>query len=261
MASDNNRSRFTFPRWANYVVPVALLAVVAGLPYKLMLIGFALNPTTLNVGYQPKQPVAYSHELHVGQLGLDCRYCHNTVEKSAFAALPPTQTCMNCHYAVKKTDRLGSEEEIAKIAAAFESGAPLQWKQVHDLPDYAYFNHSIHVNAGVSCVECHGRIDKADGDRNRVAIEQPLSMGWCVNCHRQPGKVLRPRDQVTNLGWGDVLTEGQVEQLKGLKIKDLSVKAGESLTKDQRAQIGHELFVNTKIRNAKQMTDCSACHR
>src|ERR1041385_8412821 len=128
MAADGDKKRFVFPRWANYIVPGALIAIAASMPYNLLLAGFALNPTTLNVGYQPVQPVAYSHELHAGQLGIDCRYCHTTVEKAAFAAIPPTQTCMNCHFAVKQSAKPGSEEEIAKIVAAYESGRPLQWK-------------------------------------------------------------------------------------------------------------------------------------
>ncbi len=238
MDENADRRRFVFPRWANYVVPWLVLVVIpGGLVYKGVLVGTGLNPTTLNVGYQPKQPVAYNHELHVSKLGLDCRYCHTTVEKAAFAAIPPAQTCMNCHYAVKKGSRPGSEQEIAKLVAAYETGQPLTWKKVHDLPDYAFFNHSIHINAGVSCVECQGRVDHMDGDRNRVSIVKPLSMGWCLSCHRAPQNVLRPADQVTNLAWG------------------------QDLTAAEREKIGHELVAGKQIRNAKLMTDCSACHR
>jgi menaquinone reductase, multiheme cytochrome c subunit len=267
MAVDGEKKRFLFPRWANYVVPGVLLAIGASLPYNLLLVGYALNPTTLNVGYQPAQPVAYSHELHAGQLGIDCRYCHTTVEKAAFAAIPPTQTCMNCHFAVKASAKPGSEEEIAKIIRAYDTGEPLRWKKVHDLPDFAFFNHSIHVNSGVSCVECHGRVDRMDGDRSRVSIQKPLSMGWCLECHRKPEPNLRPVDQVFNLAWGTNLTEGQAGELRQL-VEGLDVKAGEDLTEAQRQQIGQALagrqIGHHKIDFLREIglrTDCSACHR
>jgi menaquinone reductase, multiheme cytochrome c subunit len=266
MAGPSDRQRYVFPRWSNWVVPIALAAIVAGIPYQLLLVGLGLNPTTLNAGYQPRQPVAYSHELHVGQLGIDCRYCHTTVEQAAFAAIPPTQTCMNCHFAVKKSGKPGSENEIARIIESYESGRPLKWKKVHDLPDYAFFNHSVHVNAGVSCVECHGRVDKMDGDRNRVHTAAPLSMGWCVECHRAPQRALRPHDQVFNLNWGRNLSESDVRQLASLNVEGLAVKPGDELTDRQRVAIGSAL-AHRKIgdheflRDVRQRTDCSLCHR
>ena len=263
--------RHTFPRWTNYVVPIALAAVVAGMPYNLLLVGLGLNPTTLNANYQPRQPVAYSHELHAGQLGIDCRYCHTTVENAAFAAIPPTQTCMNCHFAVKKSGKPGSQDEIAKIVAAYESGRPLRWKKVHDLPDYAFFNHSVHINVGVSCVECHGRVDKMDGDRHRVSVESPMSMGWCIKCHRAPEGHIRPRNEVFDLNWGRNLSESQVRTLEALNIPELKLQAGDELTDEQRlligAAIGHRNVKTADgsqvafLRDVMQRTDCSLCHR
>ena len=122
------------------------------------------------------QPVPFSHAFHVGQLGLDCRYCHNGVEKSALSNVPSTNTCMNCHSAVKTSSPL-----LAPVRASFASGEPVQWVKVHKVPDYVFFNHSAHVNRGVSCVECHGRVDKMEV----VGQDKPLSMGFCLDCHRK----------------------------------------------------------------------------
>ncbi|MEX0742588.1 MAG: cytochrome c3 family protein, partial [Phycisphaeraceae bacterium] len=186
---------------------------------------------------QPDQPVAFSHEIHVTQLGMDCRYCHTTVEEASFAAIPATSTCMNCHHAVDEGSRTGSREDVSRIQQAFESGNPIEWTRVHDVADYAYFDHSIHVNAGVSCVSCHGRVDRMDGGRNRVHQVKPLSMGWCLDCHRNPEEHLRPADEVTNLMWG-------LDQ-----------------TEEQRLELGHQLAEEIGLRTPRQMVDCSSCHR
>lgn len=268
MSGSSDRKKLIFPRWTNYVLPIVLIAVAAGIPYQLLLVGFALNPTTLNANYQPEQPVAYSHELHAGQMGIDCRYCHTTVEKAAFAAIPPTQTCMNCHAAVRKGANPNSEREIGKLIAAYESGQPVKWKKVHDLPDYAYFNHSIHINTGVSCVECHGRIDKMDGGRDRVQTVQPLSMGWCVQCHRAPESHIRPRDEVFDLNWGNNLAADEARQLNALGIEGESFAERAALTEEQKHKIGLALTAPGRthpdtpfLRDAIQRTDCSSCHR
>ncbi len=150
------------------------------------------TPKYTRVGYAPVQPVPYSHKLHVGQLGLDCRYCHSNVEKSGVANLPTAQTCMNCHSHIKTDSPL-----LAPIRASYASGDPVKWKRIHKTPDYVYFNHSVHVNRGVSCWECHGQIN----DMDVVQHAKPLSMGFCLDCHRDPAPHLRPLDQVTNLNW------------------------------------------------------------
>ncbi|PKN59432.1 MAG: cytochrome C [Deltaproteobacteria bacterium HGW-Deltaproteobacteria-14] len=185
-----------FPRWTNKIP----LAVAVTTPVVLVGVIFAIwywfSPKFTDVGYQPEQPVQFSHKLHAGTMGLDCRYCHNTVEQAAHAALPPAGTCMNCHGNLDLGDR---ENRIKPIKDAFAGGAPVEWVRVHMLPDYAYFNHSVHLAAGVGCSSCHGRIDQMD----TVFQDQPLSMSWCLDCHRNPQPNLRPRDQVTNMGWFD----------------------------------------------------------
>lgn len=162
------------------------------------------SPLNLEVGYQPKQPVAYSHELHAGQLGIDCRYCHTQVEKGPNASIPSTEICMNCHKLIKK-----DSPEIAKLAKSYATGKPIEWIKIHNLPDYAYFDHSRHINAGVGCVSCHGRIDQM----KVVHQDQPLSMGWCLECHRNPEKHVRPKSEITNMNWK---ADNQDEQGKTL---------------------------------------------
>jgi hypothetical protein len=144
----------------------------------------------LEVGYQPKQPVEYSHKLHVGDLGMDCRYCHSTVERSPMAAIPATETCMNCHSKVR-TD----STKLLPVRESFATDQPIPWVRVHNLPDYVYFDHSAHLAAGVGCVTCHGRVDQMP----RITQEKPLSMGWCLDCHRDPAPNLRDPALVTKM--------------------------------------------------------------
>ena len=144
------------------------------------------------MGYRPKQPVPYSHKLHAGDLGIDCRYCHVGVEVGPKATVPPTQTCMNCH-ALIKTD----SEKLQLVRDRWKSGFPMPWVRVHKTPDYAYFNHSAHVKVGVSCRSCHGRVDQME----EIMQVERLSMGWCLECHRDPAPHLRPVSEVTHLAW------------------------------------------------------------
>lgn len=183
-----------FPRWTNKIpfmvgaaAPIVLIGVV-------FVVWYYFSPKFTDVGYMPEQPVPFSHALHAGTLGLDCRYCHNTVEVAAAAAIPPASTCMNCHSQINLGDR---EARIQPIKDAYEGGPPVEWVKVHMLPDYAYFDHSVHVAAGVGCTSCHGRIDQMDV----VYQAEPLSMSWCLDCHRNPAPHLRPPDQVTNMAW------------------------------------------------------------
>lgn len=185
--------RFIFPRWSNKVLPILFFGVIG--PGGTALIGgvwyYFTNKYT-EVGYQPVQPVEFSHKLHAGELGMDCRYCHHTVERSSFAAVPATQTCMNCHTKVKPDSPL-----LAAVRESWEKDTPVPWIKVHNLPDYAYFNHSAHLASGVGCASCHGRIDQ----QPRVTQMQPLSMGWCLDCHRNPTEHLRSKNDVTNMAW------------------------------------------------------------
>lgn len=186
-------ARYIFPRWSNKVAPMALAfgllplgtATVAGFWY------YGTNKH-FEVGYQPKQPVEYSHKLHAGDLGIDCRYCHQNVERSSAATVPPTQTCMNCHSKVR-TD----SAKLLPVRESFATNKPIPWVRIHNLPDYVYFDHSAHMNAGVGCETCHGRID----EMIRVSQEKPLSMGWCLDCHRDPGPNLRPPEDITKMGY------------------------------------------------------------
>ncbi|MFN7951179.1 MAG: cytochrome c3 family protein [bacterium] len=181
-----------FPESSNRA---AVALAVGGLVAATLAIGvvwYYFSPRYTDVGFAPKQPVPYSHRLHVGTLGLDCKYCHASVERSAVANVPPTQVCMNCHSLVKRDSAL-----LAPIRASYATGQPMQWVRVHNLPDFAFFHHAVHVRAGVGCVECHGRIDEMDV----VTQAEPLSMSWCLDCHRDPAPHLRPTEQVTNMRW------------------------------------------------------------
>ncbi len=188
-----------FPRWPNKIPlalgvlgPLALAGLVGGIWYYF-------SPKFTDVGYRPRQPVPFSHKLHAGDMGMDCRYCHNTVERAAVAAVPPAQTCMNCHSQVKT-----ESPRLKLVRDSYTTGEPIPWVRVHQLPDYAYFDHRPHLAGGVGCSSCHGRIDQM----TIVEMDQPLSMGWCLDCHRDPEPNLRPLDQITNMAW-DIETDGK----------------------------------------------------
>lgn len=182
-----------FPRWVNRV-PVALLVAIFGVlgPLGTLIVWYYFSPEFTDVGYQPAQPIEYSHALHVGELAIDCRYCHAQVERSAVATVPPSKVCMNCHSLVKRDSPM-----LAVLRDSIENGRPIRWVRIHNVPDYAFFDHSIHVRAGVGCQSCHGEIHTMEV----VAQEEPLSMAWCLDCHRDPEPHLRPRDQITNMQW------------------------------------------------------------
>jgi len=168
-------------------------------------------------GVAREQPVPFSHRHHAGELGIDCRYCHTSVENAAFAGIPPTKTCMNCHAQIWL-----DSPTLEPVRASFRSGRSLTWTRVNDLPDFVYFNHSIHVQKGIGCVSCHGRVDRM----NLVWQESSLQMEWCINCHRHPEQYLRPRQQVFNMNWtpsGDQVTLGrQLLQAYGIEVAHLT---------------------------------------
>ncbi len=187
-----------FPKWTNRIplaigvgVPVAAVAVIAAVNYWF-------SPRYTDVGYRPVQPVPFSHQVHAGQMGMDCRYCHTTVERAAHAAIPATATCINCHRIIKP-----DSEGVKPLLASFDNNEPMHWVRVHQLPGYAYFDHRVHLAAGVGCATCHGRINQME----RVRLSAPLSMGWCLECHRNPGPNLRPVSEITNMAW-DAKTAG-----------------------------------------------------
>ncbi len=242
-ATTGSSRRFVFPRWANYALPVIVVMALGGAVYVPVAVWLGFSPKTMAVGYAPTQPVPYSHAMHAGQLGLDCRYCHSTVEKTAFAAIPPAQVCMNCHTVIHAKDKDGTPNRRLKpVFESFATGKPVEWVKIHDLPDYVFFNHSAHVNHGVGCVSCHGRIDQMDV----VQQAAPLSMGWCLECHREPEKNLRPKDQITNMGW-----------------KPTDHPLAKNLTDLPEAQqtVGTALKKEYGIHDSAYMTSCYTCHR
>ncbi len=222
MPTNSPESRFVFPKWSNLLKPALGLALVGGPLYLVVFAWIGFSPKTINAGYAPPQPVPYSHELHVGKLGIDCRYCHNTVEEAAHAAIPPTATCMNCHAKVRT-----ESEKLVLVRESHATGQPIPWVRVHDLPDYVYFDHSAHVTRGVSCVECHGRVDKMEV----VTQVAPMSMGWCLDCHRDPDAHLRPPELVTQLDW----EPDEDPEIVGRKVREAL--------------------------NIQPSTDCYTCHR
>lgn len=195
--------RFLFPRWTNPFILVLGAAIGGGGLFAVAVGGLVTDPVTLNIGYEPEQPVPFSHALHAGQLKLDCRYCHNTVFEAAHAAVPPTATCINCHS--PKNDQgvaalaavRADSVKLKPIHESWKTGKSMQWKRVHNLPEFVYFNHAAHVNSGVSCVSCHGRIDQMEV----VYQHEELSMAWCIQCHENPNEHLRPKEFVTKLDW------------------------------------------------------------
>lgn len=169
-----------------------------------------------------EQPVPFSHRHHVSDLGIDCRYCHTSVEESPFAGIPPTKTCMTCHSQIHNT-----AEMLEPVRESWRTGKSLEWVRVHDLPDFVYFNHSIHLKKGVGCETCHGPV----GDMALTWKQNSLNMEWCLECHRAPEKFVRPRENVFNLHW-----QPQIEQ----------------------ETLGAQLLEKYHI---KSETNCSICHR
>ena len=211
-----------FPPWIDRARPLAGVALVVIPIYVVGVVYYAGSPQTTDIGYSPEQPVPYSHALHAGELGIDCRYCHNTVERAAFAAVPPTATCMNCHATIA-----ADSDKLVLVHQSAATGEPIHWQKVNDLPDYVYFNHSAHVARGVGCVSCHGRMNKME----RVYQAEKLSMGWCLDCHRHPEPNLRPQQFITDMTW----TPAEDQEVLGARLR--------------------------KENNINPSTDCSTCHR
>jgi len=194
--------------------------------------GIALGLTALfrssfatNVNVPIEQPVPFSHEHHVQGLGIDCRYCHTSVQESSYAGIPPTHTCMTCHSQI-----WADSPVLEPVRASFQTGEPIQWNRVNDLADYVYFNHSIHVAKGVGCETCHGRVDKMA----LTSKAHTLYMEWCLECHRAPEKFIRPRDKVFEMGY-------QPEE--------------------DQISLGRRLIQENEIAPASQLDDCYVCHR
>src|SRR5215212_5080331 len=181
-----------FPRGSNILPFKILICLMVVTPAVSAGMWYYFTPKYTRVGYEPAQPVPFPHDVHVAQLGMDCRYCHSFVEVAAHSNIPTTQVCMNCHQSVQKDN-----PRLAQVRESWATGKPITWTQIHKTPDYVYFYHSAHVNRGISCVSCHGRVDEMPV----VYHAKPHSMDWCLECHRNPQNELRPLDQITNLGW------------------------------------------------------------
>jgi hypothetical protein len=189
-------------------------------------------------GVHRQQPVPFSHVRHVAGNGIDCRYCHTSVETSSFAGIPPTKTCMNCHAQIWTNAQM-----LEPIRESFRSGRPIEWNRVNQLPDFVYFDHSIHVNKGVGCASCHGQVDRMP----LMYAEGTLQMEWCLDCHRAPEKNLRPRNEVFNMRY---------EAPSGLHPVTLD---GQEF-KDQKT-LGAYLVKKYRVRSVYDITSCNTCHR
>jgi hypothetical protein len=203
------------------IVAVIILAGVVGYVYTQV----ARSSYLTNTFLERQQPVQFSHKHHSGDDGIDCRYCHTSVETSYSAGIPPTQTCMNCHSQI-----WADSPYLEPVRASYRDNKPIEWERVHDLPEYAYFNHSIHVAKGVGCSTCHGDV----ANMPAVYQQNTLQMEWCLACHREPEKFIRPLSEITNTKW-DV---NELSDEERLKLKD-----------------------DYKIRSKEMMTSCSTCHR
>jgi hypothetical protein len=280
-----------FDRSSNALARASL--VLTGLI--VIALGVALNylqrsPWVTKQGQRPDQPVPFSHKHHVEGLGLQCQYCHTSVEKSSYAGIPPTKTCMNCH------SQIWTNAELLKpVRESWATGQSIQWIRVHDLPDYVYFNHEIHVNKGIGCASCHGRVDQMP----LMYEENSLQMEWCLNCHRNPGKNLRPTTEIYNMAWAGPSTDKpvfcaqvsangptatqvscvtekpanmQVAQItnppypndgKGQTVSDVPQMAmpASYQTFTSQEDLGAYLTKAYHIRSANELSSCEVCHR
>jgi hypothetical protein len=215
-----------FPKSANAwskASIIALVFVLLGLGWVVLTLQRSDFVTSANQFIE--QPVQFSHQHHAGGIGIECRYCHTSVEVSPSAGIPPTKTCINCHSQIWNTSPY-----LEPVRASFRDDKPLNWIRVHDLPDFVYFNHSIHVRKGVGCETCHGRVDRMP----LMVQSKSLQMEWCLDCHRDPARFVRPRDQITTMGY--VPAEAQ-------------------------AEMGARLVREYKIAGVEALTSCSVCHR
>jgi hypothetical protein len=215
-----------FSRSANTFARLSILALVGALTAVLVVSYLIVRSPYETMQNVPReQPVPFSHEHHVGGLGLDCRYCHTTVEYSSFANVPATKICMNCHSQMWATSPM-----LEPIRESYRTGKSIEWTRVNDLPDYVYFDHSIHIHKGVGCTECHGRVDKMP----LTWQAQPLTMEWCLNCHRHPERYVRPRDQVFEMDYAPP---------------------------PDQISLGTRLVHDYHVKSVRDLTSCSTCHR
>jgi hypothetical protein len=218
--------RQIFAPGADAILRLVIFTIIASVVGLVVLVGALPNSTyATGVWTAPEQPVPFSHKHHVGELGLDCRYCHTTVMTQASAGMPPTYTCMTCHSQIWDKAPM-----LAPVRDSLATETPLDWQRVNQLPEYVYFNHSIHVTKGIGCSSCHGPV----AEMQLTWRAQPFTMAFCLDCHRNPQDRLRPADQVWNMEW--------------------------SAPADQD-RVGRSLMAAYHIVSAARLTDCSTCHR
>ncbi len=229
-----------FHRSANTLARLSIIGVVVVVSVLLWgALEVQRSPYATYQGVAHEQPVPFSHQHHVSGDGIDCRYCHTSVEVSSFAGIPPTKTCMNCHSQIWINAPM-----LEPVRESYRTGNSLIWTRVHDLPDFVYFDHSIHVNKGVGCKSCHGPIDQMP----LTYAENSLQMEWCLNCHRAPEKFLRPRDQVFNMKYEE-------------PSSDHPVKLADGSTYTDQIALGIALKKEYHVRTVQDITSCNTCHR
>ena len=242
-----------FHRSANSIAKASIIAAVL-LITSLLWAALELqrSPYYTYAGVAKMQPVPFSHQHHVAGLGIDCRYCHTSVETSGFAGIPPTKTCMNCHSQIWTNAPL-----LEPVRESYRTGKSLVWTRVNRLPDFVYFDHSIHINKGVGCNSCHGPVDKMP----LMYQQASLQMEWCLNCHRAPEKFLRPHkvagsedDQVFNMAYEPPSTRNPVK-IPGVE------KAFTAQTTPDGQGLGDYLKVANHVRTVRDITSCNTCHR
>jgi hypothetical protein len=234
-----HRSSNTIAR-ASIAGGIALLAFLAWIFSILMSSSYVTGQEAIL-----HQPVPFSHEHHVAGLGIDCRYCHNTVEVSGFAGMPASETCMNCHKQIWTNAEL-----LEPVRSSFANNVPIRWQRVHDLPDFVYFNHSVHVAKGIGCASCHGEVDHMP----LMYQKNTLQMEWCLDCHRNPGKNVRPKQEVFNLNWDGDDPRQAAKYLWPDKAGDPSWTPPEDAPHTLRAKL-------VKDYRIQSLTSCSTCHR
>lgn len=228
-----------FHRSMNLISRVSILGgvfILAALGW--FIDGMVRSSYATEVNVAREQPVPFSHKHHVAGLGIDCRYCHTSVEDTNFAGIPPTKTCMNCH------SQIWSDAPMLEpVRASFRTGKSLEWTRVHDLADFVFFNHSIHVAKGVGCQTCHGQVDQMP----LVWRTQSLYMEWCLECHREPELYVRPKEEVFNMNYAPPAADRAVRW------------SGREFT--SQPELGRALMAAYKIRDEQALTSCSVCHR
>lgn len=251
-----------FNRGANGLARMSL--VILGLvvtSLALTLNELQRSPYVTKQGERLEQPVPFSHQHHVAGLGLDCRYCHTSVESSSFAGIPPTKTCMNCH-----SEIWTNADILEPVRASYRNNTPIWWTKLHDLPDYVYFNHEIHVNKGIGCASCHGPVDEMP----LTYAHASLQMEWCLDCHRNPAKNIRPTgDPIFNIGWRGPNSDNPVYCEQGTGNCSLNGPyyqvTGQPMQHPQKfidqMNMGKYLVAQYHIRTPNEIQSCETCHR